>query len=87
MPNPSTYHQILVESFHPDSTSGRHGPVHIRPVAGQHLFPQEYFVACSKSLSENYPVGTKFRIRAKLSEVNGTPFIYSYFGWKYEVVK
>lgn len=82
----SPYHLVLVESFCPESTSGRHGAVHIRPVLGQSLFPQSLFVECSKSLVKNYPVGTKFRIRAKLSDMKGTPFIYSYFGWKFDVV-
>ncbi len=82
----SQYHSVLVETFHPKSTSGRHGNVHVRPVEGQPLFPQNLFVECSKKLVENYPVGTQFRIRAKLSEVKGTPFIYSYFGWPVEVL-
>ena len=87
MAKPSLYHLILVESLYPTSTSGRHGDVHIRPVIGQPLFPQNLFVECSRTLVNNYPVGTKFRIRAKLSDLKGTPFIYSYHGWPYEVVK
>ena len=78
---------IIVESFIPESTSGRHGEVNIRPVHGQPLFPQHLFVECSRSLVENYPVGTKFRIRAKLTEMKGKPFIYSHYKWKHEVVK
>ena len=81
------YHSILVESFNPNSTSGRHGDVHIRPVAGQPLFPQSLFVECSKKLSKNYPVGTQFRNRVKLSELKGTTFIYSYFDWPVKVIK
>lgn len=84
---PSEYHSIIVESFYPSSTSGRHGEIHIRPVLGQPLFPQNLFVECSRKLVKNYPVGTKFRIRAKLSEVKGTPFIYSYHNWPYELIK
>ena len=71
----------------PASTSGRHGVVHIRPVAGQKMFPQHLFVECSRSLVRNYPVGTKFRIKAKLTDMQGKEFIYSYFGWKFEVIK
>ena len=81
------YHSVVVESFYPTSTSGRHGEVHMRPVAGQPLFPQSLFVECSRRLLRSYPVGTKFRIRAKLSEVKGTQFVYSYHNWPYEVVE
>ena len=81
----SDYMFIEVESFKPASTSGRHGEVHIRPVPGQGV-PSDLFVECSKDLSRKYPVGTRFRIKAKLSEMKGTPFLYSYYGWKYEVI-
>jgi hypothetical protein len=75
------YRWIVVESFIPDDTSGRHGLVHIRPVAGQG-FPTDLFVECSKNPSSNYAVGTRFRIRAKLTDKEGGgEFLYSYFGW------
>ncbi len=81
------YQPIIVESFKPKSTAGRHGAIHIRPIAGQIGFSQDLFVECSKSLSSDYPVGTKFRICAKLSKrEDGIDFVYSYFGWKAEVV-
>lgn len=80
------YHSVIVESFRPASTSGKHGPVHVRPVAGQR-FPPTLFVECSRRLVEDYPVGTRFRIKAKLTDMQGTPFLYSYYGWAYEVVK
>jgi hypothetical protein len=82
------YRTIEVESFYPDSTSGLHGPVHIRPVPGQGL-ATTLMVECSKDLSDvtRYPVGTRFRIRAKLTDRLGSgEFLYSYFGWAYEVV-
>ena len=86
MAKTTPYHLIVVESFYPESTSGRHGKAHMPPVAGQPLFPQHLFVECSRTLLEKYPVGTKFRIKAKLSSMQGKPFIYSYFGWAYEVL-
>jgi hypothetical protein len=80
------YSWVVVESFRPASTAGLHGDVHIRPVAGQE-FDTDMFVECSKTLSENYPVGTRFRIRAKITDKEGSrPFLYSYFGWQYEVL-
>lgn len=81
------YHMVLVESYRPNSKSGLHGDVHIRPRPGQG-FPTTMHVECSKSLSRNYPVGTVFRIRPKLTDREGSgDFLYSYFGWKYDVVE
>jgi hypothetical protein len=80
------YVMVEVESYLPNNTSGLHGKVHIRPCASQD-YPANMHVECSKSLSKNYPVGTRFRIRAKLTDRQGEgDFLYSYFGWKYEVL-
>jgi hypothetical protein len=84
----SNYDFIIVESFYPANNTGRHGLVHIRPIPNQEPFLTKMFVECSKDLSNNYPVGTKFRIKAKIISKEGqTKFIYSYYGWTYEVLK
>lgn len=75
------YDWIEVESFIP----GKTGAAHIRPVPGG-PHPTHLRVECSKALSRNYPVGTRFRIKAKLTDMQGTPFLYSSWQWKYEVV-
>ena len=81
MARDTDYQYVIVESFCPFSTAGRHGPVHIRPVRGQGL-EHTLFVECSKRLSEDYPVGTMFKIRAKLTDrKHGGEFLYSYHGW------
>ncbi|MGB4347881.1 MAG: hypothetical protein WBJ21_15975, partial [Burkholderiaceae bacterium] len=67
---------------------GLHGAVHIRPVAGQGI-DTNLFVECSKKLSDPslYPVGTRFKIRAKLTDREGSgDFLYSYHGWNVEVL-
>lgn len=80
------YVYVEVESYNPASTSGLHGKVHVRPCAGQG-YPQTMHVECSKKLTSHYPVGTRFRIRAKLTDrEGGGEYLYSYFGWKYEVL-
>lgn len=82
----SDYDWIEVESYEPAKTGGLHGSVHIRPVAGER-YPQTMHVECSKGLSRNYPVGTRFRILAKLvTPKEAKEFLYSYWGWDYEVV-
>ncbi|WP_204345542.1 hypothetical protein [Psychroserpens algicola] len=82
------YRHIIVESFIPADASSRHGLVHIKPVANQEPFLESMFVQCSKELSTDYPIGTKFRIKAKItSREGGTPFVSSHYTWKYEVLK
>ena len=80
------YRYIVVESYAPNSTAGLHGLVHVRPVPGQGL-NITLQVECSKRLSQDYPVGTKFRLRAKLTDrEDGGEYLYSYHGWRVEVL-
>lgn len=80
------YRMVIVESFEPLAISGLHGSIHIRPVAGQGL-PTTLHVECSKDLSKKYPVGTKFKIKAKLTDRDGSgEYLYSRFSWHYEVL-
>ena len=82
------YEHIIVESFIPEDLSGRHGEVHIRPLPNQAPYLESYFVQCSKELSRDYPVGTQFRIRAKLTNKEGRKtFITSHYTWSYEVLQ
>lgn len=81
------YQMVVVESFRPLATAGLHGDVHIRPVVGQG-FPTTLHVECSKKLSQDYPVGSKFRIRAKLTDRDGSgEYLYSYFRWPFELLE
>lgn len=80
------YRLVDVESYEPTRASGLHGKIHIRPLQGQG-FPTDMHVECSKELSDDYPVGTRFRIKAKLTDREGSgDFLYSYFGWPFEVL-
>ena len=84
---PVEYSEIIVESYCPESRRGLRGEVHIRPLPGQYPFDSELHVACSKKLTYDYPVGTKFKIRAKLTQrEDGAFYIYSNFIWPFEVV-
>jgi len=82
--NPYVY--VVVESYVPQSTAGLHGPVHIRPIDGE-VFPQSINVQCSKKLSEDFPIGTKFKIKAKLTDREGKgEFLYSHHQWEFDVL-
>ena len=81
------YDCIIVESYMPADTFGLHGPIHIRPVPGQSPYETHMHVECSKKLSYDYPVGTKFKIQAKITDrEGGTPFIYSHYSWHFQVL-
>ncbi|HAW58392.1 MAG TPA: hypothetical protein DCX03_05175 [Bacteroidales bacterium] len=87
MAQDNPYEFVLVESFIPNNPSGKHGKVHIRPVPGG-KYSSDLAVECSKSLSRDYPVGTKFLLQAKLTDrENGGEYLYSSFRWKYEIVE
>ena len=81
------YAYITVESYKPKVNKGYHGDVHIKPISGQEPYMEDMHVACSKVLSEEYPVGTKFRIKAKItSKEEGKPFAYSHYTWPFVVL-
>lgn len=81
------YHMIIVETYIATETSGKHGKIHVRPAKGE-IFPQTMDVECSRAIRKLYPVGTKFKIRAKqTSKEGGEPFLYSSYKWDYEVLK
>jgi len=80
------YKIVDVESYRASRTSGLHGAIHIRPCGGQGL-PTGLHVECSKKLITDYPVGSVFRIRAKLTDrEGGGEYLYSHYSWAYEVV-
>lgn len=76
------YQYIAVESYVATKTSGLHGAVHVRPVAGG-PFPTSLRVECAESAVAKFPIGTKFRMKVKLTDREGRgDFLYSYYGWK-----
>jgi hypothetical protein len=84
---PKIYHDVEVESYLPARTSGLHGKVHVRPLPGQG-YADDMHVECSRSVTRNYPVGTKFRLRCTLTDrLGGGQYLYSSWQWKFEVLE
>jgi hypothetical protein len=78
------YFSLIVETY--DGRKGSNSYIRVRPLAGQGL-PTGMNVECSKKMREQYPVGTKFLIRGKVTQVKGSePFIYSYYKSGYETL-
>ena len=80
------YEHIIVQSVLTNE-KGKHGPIHIKPLPNQAPYLETMFVQCSKVLSNDYPVGTKFRIRAKIIHpVGKRSFASSHYTWPFEVL-
>ena len=80
------YRYVIVESYYPDRTGGLHGHVHIRPVPGQG-YPKQIAVECPREMVNNHPVGTRFRIKAKLTDRKGRgEYLYSHHSWPFEII-
>lgn len=80
------YSWVTVETYSAVK-SGKSSRIHVRPVAGQG-YDTDMDVECARNMRKKHPVGTKFRVWAKLTDrEGGKPFLYSYFGWKYEVLE
>ncbi|HEY1082250.1 MAG TPA: hypothetical protein VGE29_08310 [Prosthecobacter sp.] len=75
---------IIVETYLPiGENSG--SKTRVRPLPGQWAH-SGLKVECSKAMRERYPVGTKFRINARLIDREGTPLLYSHYNADYKVV-
>jgi hypothetical protein len=76
--DPWAYRDVAVESF----IDPRTGALRIRPMAGQ-AYATSMRVQCARALREpdRYPAGTRFLVRAKLTDrMGGAPFLYAHHG-------
>ncbi len=87
MAKPNEPHKFYyVESYDIANTSGRRGKRHIRPCNWQGI-PSDMLVRCPNELKTGYPLGTKFKIWAKLTDKQGGPdFLSSWHGYEYFVI-
>jgi hypothetical protein len=79
------YYTIIVETYSV-SGSGLHGDIHVRPAKGEQ-FPQTMHVRFPRAIRRGYPIGTRFRVYAKLTDrAGGNPFLHTNHAWDYEVL-
>lgn len=90
------YYMLWFVNFRLWSTSGHRVDVALRLRDNQELpgevlrecttrkkNPFELLTECSKKLFYDYPLGTEFLLKSKLTDREGGGlFFYSYFGWK-----
>lgn len=83
----NNYCCIAVENFIPDLYEPTSSVIRVRPLADQNV-SQNLRVECSKGcLRSSFPLGTVFLLKAKLTNRQGAPFIYSYFNHPFYVIK
>jgi len=89
------YYQLWFESFKIDSTAGHRDPIQLHLVKDQDLpieildecknrsiDPFSLLTECNKNLFYDYPVGTKYLLKSKLTNrEEGGLFFYTYYGW------
>ena len=82
------YDMVIVESFELATTSGHRGKVSLRPIAGQ-VFDQRLLLEGPRAMvdTSRYKVGTRFRVKAKLTDrLGGGEFLYMHHSWPFPVV-
>lgn len=84
----SVYKYIITEIFIPSDTNRQNDSVHIRLIFGQITYLSTMFVECSKSMSNNCPVDTRFKLKVKIvSKCGGTGFVYSHYSLPFTFVE
>lgn len=79
------YQSVLVKSYASRESNHRY-PVEIRPIPGE-IFAADLLVECAKEMHTQYPIGTVFRICAKLKQkADSRPHLYSSYRWAFEVI-
>ena len=83
---PKESRSVEIESFEIKRRSGGVGGVQLRPVSGQR-FATDLLVEGSKSLTQDYPVGTRFKVQATLTDrPGGGQFLYTSWQWDVQVL-
>ena len=80
----SHYRYFIIETYEnrgePSSKK-----VRARPLPGQGV-SSNLNLECSSAMREAHPPGTLFKVDCKVTDRQGTPFLYRHFSWPYEVV-
>ena len=78
------YRYVIIETYRSDNELSRHS-IRARPLSGQGL-STTLKVECSTSMRELHPIGTKFKVWAKIKNTEDAPHLYTSWQWKYEIV-
>lgn len=75
---------MIIETFRHTGGSSKHS-IRARPLPGQSL-STSMRVECSSSMREGHPLGTLFKVRAKIKDTIQEPHLYTSWQWTYEIV-
>lgn len=85
MAKDTPYRHVLVETYMYAGGGSKHQR-RLRPLPGQGL-DTKMAVECSSKMRDSHPVGTIFKIEAKITDREGSPpFLYTHHTWPYEVL-
>jgi hypothetical protein len=60
-------------------------PIRAHPLPGQGV-SEALNVECSDGMRQSHSPGTLFKVDCKVTDREGTPFLYRHYTWPYEVV-
>lgn len=87
MPLPDDFQPVEIESFELPGTAGPGRIIGLRPVPGQKV-PASLLLEGNRSLAQDYPVGTRFRVQATLMKrANGAEYLFSSWQWDVKVLE
>jgi hypothetical protein len=80
------YEIIIVETCR-GPARGHHGEIRVQNVPDE-IFPEVMLVRFPKKVREAHPIGTRFRVYARLvpNESGETPFLHTNHAWEFEVL-
>lgn len=78
------YRDVIIETFRHTGGNSKHS-IRARPLPGQGLLTSMR-VECSSSMREGNPLGTLFKVRAKIKDTVQEPHLYTSWQWAYEIV-
>ncbi|TDY24600.1 hypothetical protein B0G81_5041 [Paraburkholderia sp. BL6665CI2N2] len=76
--------EIIVETYVPSGEPSSAG-LRVRPLLGQGVDPN-LKVECSRSMRRQYPAGSLLRLSVKLTDREGTQFLYAHHAAPFEHV-
>jgi len=77
------HHRVIVETYY-EIKSGKSSRIHARPVEGQG-FSTSLDVRCSRQMRSSKPIGSKFKIYAKLTDrEGGGEFLSTHHNWPWK---
>ena len=77
------YHYVIIETFLHKGGASKHS-IRARPLSGQG-FATSMHVECSSTMREGHPIGTLFKIQAKVKDTM-QQHLYSSWQWAFDVV-